>query len=316
MNIKTILIIGISGGLAQSTCEKLIKNDPQIKIVGIDNRLTNTIFPKQIEVRKMRYSRSQFEKLFREIKFDCVVHLARISHSENISHNNYMNRLNFNLIGTKTILNLCLKFKVKKFVFLSTFHVYGALSDNPVYLTEESSLRASLNYPELRDVVEMDQIVSSWMWQHQNEIQTIVLRPCNIVGPTINNTISEYFKTNFAPIPIDFNPTFQFIHQEDMARVIMNSINHFSLGIFNCAPDDTITLNEVSSLNNKFKTRVPISIIKQIAKLLNSPIWSFPLYLIDYVTFSCIIDSKLLRSKLPENSLLYTSREAIKSILS
>ena len=47
---------------------------------------------------------------------------------------NIRKRLNLNIMGTNRILDLSLKFKIKKVIVLSTFHVYGALPDNPTFL--------------------------------------------------------------------------------------------------------------------------------------------------------------------------------------
>lgn len=51
-----------------------------------------------------------------------------------------------------------------------------------MFLKEDAPLRASFKYAELRDVVEMDQMCTNWMWKNQNNIETIVLRPSNIIG--------------------------------------------------------------------------------------------------------------------------------------
>ena len=51
----------------------------------------------------------------------------------------------------------------------------GHFTINPVFITEDYPLKASIKYPELRDVVEMDQIATNWMWKNQNDIETIVL---------------------------------------------------------------------------------------------------------------------------------------------
>ena len=87
-------------------------------------------------------------------------------------------------MGTNRILDLSLKFKIKKSLFLVHF-MFMALPDNPTFLKEDAPLRGSFNYPELRDVVEMDQMTTNWMWKNQNKINVVVLETCNIVGPQI-----------------------------------------------------------------------------------------------------------------------------------
>jgi UDP-glucose 4-epimerase len=186
MNAQKILIIGIQGALAKITAELLMKSNPGITIVGVDSRpIENKSKRSQLTFLQIRYNRTNFEKLFREHQFDSVLHLGRLGHSPAMGNIN--KRIDINLIGTNTILELSQKFHVKKVVILSSHHVYGALPDNPMFLKEDSPLRASFKHAELRDVVEMDQMCTNWMWKNQNEIQTIVLRPSNIIGPQINN---------------------------------------------------------------------------------------------------------------------------------
>ena len=237
-SINNILIIGMAGGLAKLTAKLIERKYPNINILGVDSRHSTTeTNKKNIEFRRIRYTRGNFEKIFRERSFDLVLHLGRMSHANN-DHNSLIKRLDLNLMGTSRILDLALKHHVKKVIILSTYHVYGALHDNPVFIDENHPLRASIRCPELRDVVEMDQISTNWMWKNQNEIQTIVFRPCSIIGPQIQNTMSQYLTTSYVPVPIDFNPMFQFLHEFDMAQVLVESMVKVPTGIYNVAPND------------------------------------------------------------------------------
>ena len=171
---KNILIIGISGGLALLLTRLILKNHPLWKITGVDSRSISHL-PKMhgFSAKRIRYSRGSFENLFRENDFDYVYHLGRISHSTN-KQQDFNERLELSVMGTNRILDLSLRFKIKKICILSTFHVYGALSDNSIFLAEDSPLKASIKYPELRDVVEMDQICTNWMWKYQNQVSSVV----------------------------------------------------------------------------------------------------------------------------------------------
>ena len=171
---QSILIIGIAGSMAKKLTSMLIENDPSCRIVGVDSRDVSEIsLGPQLRCIQMSYSRNHFEKIFRDESFCAVYHLARMSHVQTNIMNTFEQRLDQNLTGTKRILDLSLKFNVKKVIILSTYHVYGALSDNPVLIDEDSPLKASIRYPELRDVVEMDQISTNWLWKNQKEIRQL-----------------------------------------------------------------------------------------------------------------------------------------------
>ncbi len=309
-----ILIIGISGGLAKLTAEIILKKYPHHKVLGVDSRALKDFGEiKNFQQQTFSYSRNNFEKLFRDNHFDVVIHLARVSHVSPLKNNN--SRIRVNLTGTNTILELATKFKTKKLIILSTHHVFGALFDNPLFIKEDAPLRASFKYPELRDVVEMDQMCTNWMYRFQNELSTIVLRPCNIIGPQIKNSISTYLTTEYAPVPIDFNPMFQFIHEFDMANIIVRSAFELKTGIYNVAPHDFISIQEARAITAKKSLPVSFAGLEQIAKIIK-PVWNFPNYLFDYLKYPVILDNSAIVKELGEDVFRYQVREALELLKS
>lgn len=313
-NPKSVLIIGISGGLAQILTKIILKNNPDWTVYGVDSRDTSHLMKvKGLTAKKMRYSRGNFENLFRENKFDYVYHLARVSHSETITQT-LSERLELSVMGTNRILDLSLRFNIKKIVILSTFHVYGALNDNSIFLKEDAPLKASIKYPELRDVVEMDQICTNWMWKYQNEVSSVVLRPCNIIGEQISNTMTKYLKSKMALRPIDYNPVFQFIHEFDMAQVLYRSIEELPTGIYNIATDQFISLRDALDIIGSKGIPFPISVASQLNKILKVTNSSFPEYLIDYLKFSCLIDNSQVKENLGADFARFKIEESLKLI--
>ncbi len=309
-NVKNILIIGMAGGLARLTSGLISRKYPSISILGVDSRNTQLDIKKNnINFLKMRYTRGNFEKLFREHSFDIILHLGRMSHANN-DHASLVKRLDLNLMGTNRILDLALRHKIKKVILLSTYHVYGALHDNPVFMSEEHPLRASIKCPELRDVVEMDQICTNWMWKNQNHVETLVLRPCSIIGPQIKNTISRYLTTPYVPVPLDFNPMFQFIHEFDMAQVILKCLKNITPGIYNVAPDEVISLKEAKNHINEPYLPTPIFLLEQVSKMARFA-WSFPDYFINYIKFSCIIENKAIKKQIGKDFCQFDPRESL-----
>ena len=297
----SILIIGIAGGLAQLTARLIKQQYPNSKIIGVDTRPIKRISADEdFEFKTIRYSRGQFENLFRDYEFDIVYHLGRISHSQ-ISSEAIQSRLDLNVVGTSHILQSCLHYNVQRVVVLSTFHVYGALPDNPVFLPEESPLRASLRHPEVGDVIEMDQIATNFLWQHQNQCTTIVLRPCNIIGSQINNTMSRYLTNSILPAPNDYDPQFQYIHEFDMANVLLGCIDQIPLGIYNVATDQHMSLSSALQKTKVNKFKIPFSIGGGFISLLKHFNDRLPLYLVDYLKFSCLIDNSELKKHLGEH---------------
>jgi UDP-glucose 4-epimerase len=315
--IKSILVIGVEGGLAKMTCRKLVKKYPHAKIVGVDSRKVKKIKAlNNITYQTIRYRRGDFEKLFRKHQFDVVYNLGRLSHAQLNTPMNIAERMDFGLVGTKKIFDLCLDNGVKKIIFLSTFHVYGASSDNPVYMNEESPLRASIEFADLRDVVEIDFVAANWMWKNQNKIEAIVFRPCNVIGPTTKNVMTQYLSHPLAPYPIDFNPAFQFIHNQDMATVLADSLVKVPTGVYNVAPDETILIRDALRACGNKGFPMPLSILSPMARFLKKFGSPFPEYLFEYLKYPCLIDSSALKKYLGDDFIQYSLKGSLKTLYS
>jgi UDP-glucose 4-epimerase len=311
---KKILIIGIAGGLAQMTARLILNEHPDWEILGIDSRDISKVPPlKGLTSLELKYSRGNFENLFRTHQFEVVYHLGRISHSSN-THNILAKRIELSVMGTNRILELCERSQVKKVIILSTFHVYGALPDNSIFLKEDAPLRASIRHPELRDVVEMDQICTNWMWKNQNSVSTIVLRPCNIIGTQIHNAMTRFLAGPIALSPADYNPFFQFIHEFDMAHILYKVLKDVPTGTYNVAGSDFISLRE--ALKVVGTKGIPFPIV--LAGGLNSALKRFnidvPEYLLDYLKFSCLISNHELKKHIGPNFLRFSINEALELI--
>jgi UDP-glucose 4-epimerase len=309
---RKILIIGITGGLAQILAKLILQEQPTAEITGIDSRSVRGVTKiKGLEAKQVRYSRGNFENMFRDHQFDYVYHLARISHSIN-THHNLTERLELNVMGTNRILDLSLRFGVKKIIVLSTFHVYGALSDNSIFLKEDAPLKAAIKHAELRDVVEMDQICSTWMWKYQNKVQSVLLRPCNIIGNEISNTMSHYLVNKLAIKPVDYNPVFQFIHEFDMAQVLYRSMDDLPTGIYNVATDEFVSLRDALNIIGSKGIPFPMSLASALNNVLKVTGLDIPEYLIDYLKYSCLIDNSQLKKHLGEDFFRFQMSDTLK----
>jgi UDP-glucose 4-epimerase len=311
---KKILIIGIAGGLAQMTARLILTENPEWEIIGIDSRNVVNVPPlKNLTAINLKYSRGNFENLFRTHHFDVVYHLGRISHSSN-EQNVLAKRIDLSVMGTNRILELCERSGIKKVIILSTFHVYGALSDNSIFLTEDAPLRASIRHPELRDVIEMDQICTNWMWKNQKSISTVVLRPCNIIGTQIQNAMTRFLSGTIALSPMDYNPFFQFIHEFDMAHILYKSLDTVPTGTYNVAGNDFISLREALNVVGTKSIPFPMILAGGMNEVLKKLSINVPDYLLDYLKFSCLISNNELKKHLGPNFLRFSIKEALELI--
>jgi UDP-glucose 4-epimerase len=317
-SFKSILILGIKGDLAQTTAKLLHKQYPQATIVGIDEREIpqdpGLMEISAITILKIQYERSQFDLLFKQYRFDLVFHIGRIDHPDDyLEHLHHHSKyLDLGPMEEKRFFDLCLEYKIKKLVFLSSHHVYGARFDNPIFLTEEDPLRCQTSYPSLMKALESDHLCTQWMWRHQDQIETVLLRPSNIVGPHLQNTMVQYLTTWYSPQSIDFNPGLQFIHEFDMAKILIHSVSHIPTGIYNVSHPEVITVRESLKLTQAKGIPMPIF-------FMTWPIFpSFklfpyiPPYFYDFLKYPCLLNSEKIFHYLPKNFFKYSSRDALK----
>jgi UDP-glucose 4-epimerase len=141
-------------------------------------------------------------------------------------------RHDVNVMGTKQLLDHCIHNGVESLVVLSTGYVYGALPENPHFLDEDAPLSASRSYPEIRDRVEVDTLVTTFLWRYP-QIRTCVLRPVNVLGYYAHSMISTYLRERRVPTVMGFDPMMQFIHEEDLSAAIEQAVDHRLQGVFN-----------------------------------------------------------------------------------
>jgi UDP-glucose 4-epimerase len=105
---------------------------------------------------------------------------------------------------------------VPKVVVLSSANVYGPRPDNAQFLTEDAPLMGSQEFPEIRDLIEVDHLASSFFWKAR-DIETVILRPVHILGG-VHNAPSNYLRLPVIPTLLGFDPMVQIIHELDVRR--------------------------------------------------------------------------------------------------
>lgn len=283
--LPCILITGAAGALAQQVINRL---QGKYRLVVCDSR-REVSMPEDIPSYRLGFTKRRFEDLFKEYNFDGVIHLGRIGSNEN----NREGRYAANVIGSQRLLDLARKYGVKQTLILSTYFVYGAHPYNPAYLTESAPLKAAGITMDLVDSVELENLANIYLWKYP-ELNITILRPCNIVGPGVNNTFSQLLMQKRVPVLMGYSPMMQFIHLEDMADAIVIAFDKNHAGIYNVAPDDCVPY-QVAVKHCGCKT-LPIPSLPA-----NMPLWLakisqkdlLPPHLLDYFKYAATIDGSL-----------------------
>jgi UDP-glucose 4-epimerase len=283
--VAHVLITGIAGGLAQRVAQKLLGQGHTV--VGIDYRHVRTPLEK-LTVHRAHYNKTIIEDIFRRENFDVVFHLGRVFSLKEAAGK----RFDLNVVGSQKIMNLVVQHKVPSLIVLSTFHIYGAHPSNHIPIAEDEPLRAGLQFPQIADAIQMDNMATTWVYRHP-EVKTCVLRPTNIIGPTLHNTLTQFLRLKHVPYLLGFNPMMQFLHEDDMADAILLAWQSQITGVFNVTSDETIPWRTAISLS-RAKT---FPIVAPVADLFLRATGNFPGYLIDFFRYPCVITDRLFRSK-------------------
>ena len=288
---ETILITGAAGGLSHLMTEKL---KDKYDLIGVDPRPLdrNNDFPG--EFYRLFYDHRRMREVFQNHKIDYLLHLGRVRVTSTATSGV---RFRVNVMGTRNLLDLSQKFGVKRNIILSTFHVYGAHARNPSHLTEDDPLRASQTFPELADAVEMDHVASTFMWKNP-KIETVILRPVNVIGKSLNNSISRLFKGKYSPTFIGFDPLIQFIHETDFAEALQLCISGEGSGIYNVAGEGAVAFSKALEICGTTPIPIPIpQAIYLIKPFLFQNGMSIPMHLLEYFKYPAVISDTFFREQ-------------------
>ena len=275
--MQKVLVTGIAGGLGRLVARRLRRS---CDVIGADREKWSARLPElpfyQVDLRTRG-----FEDLFRTERPDAVVHLGFVRHFRGGAQERY----DVNVRGTRRLLDHCRRHGVKKIVVLSTSYVYGALAENPSFMEEEHPLSASRNYPEIRDLVEVDTMATSFMWQHV-DIDTSVIRPVPTLGYYVESTIASYLRTSPVVVSMGFDPMMQFLHEDDLVEALALSIEKGARGVYNLTGPGQVPLRVAIRETGGRPFPLPDGLLRRWAER-----WmGLPAGAIDFIKYPCTID--------------------------
>ncbi|TVP58668.1 MAG: SDR family oxidoreductase [Halomonadaceae bacterium] len=297
-NKPCILVTGAGGALAQQVIRRL---RPFYRVVAVDFR-QQVYLGLDVPSYRIDFNKRGFEDLFRQYRFTGVIHLGRLMSSQETR----LRRYNANVLGTQKLLDLSRKYGIHRVTILSTYHVYGANPFNPALIDESAPMKSAGLTMDLVDSVELENLATIYLWRYP-DLNISILRPCNIVGPGVRNSISTLLAGKRAPVLAGFSPMMQFIHMDDMADAIVISFNKNISGVFNVAPQDWVAYQHALHLCGCKSIPIP-SVPPQLPRALLrlARLRSFPSYLMDFFKYPVIIDGRTFAREFdftPERSL-------------
>jgi UDP-glucose 4-epimerase len=243
-----VLLTGLStywgGRLAQS-----LEQDEDVEaIIGIDRR------PPKVELERTEFvqvadAHSLISRVVEGAEIDTVIDTRLVVDSTVTSprraHEN-------NVIGTMNILAACsgADSPVRRFVFKSSAHYYGAEQDDPAFFTEEMERPHPPRTRIERDIVEAEHLVADFAHSSEN-VNVCVLRFANGLGGGLRTAYTRLLRLPAVPAILGFDPRWQFIDEDDIVGLLEHAARTDIEGTYNAAADGVLALSEIADLLGK-----------------------------------------------------------------
>lgn len=286
-----VVITGISGRLGRIVARRL-HHEADVQIVGLDRRPMRGR-PKDIEHHLVDLRSKQARDIFRAGDVDALIHLGVMHDPRARPAELY----SWNITGTTKLLEYCQAYRVPKVVLVSSSDVYGPRPDNPQFLTEDAPLLAAQRFPQMRDLVEVDHLVSTFLWRAR-EIETVILRPVHILG-AVHNAPSNYLRIARPPVLLGFDPMVQLIHVEDVADAIALALAPGRRGIYNLVGPGEVPLSVVLRELGREPLPIPHPVARPLLSLaFRLGLSSFPVAELDFIRYVCMVDGRRAAAEL------------------
>lgn len=248
---KVVLVTGVADYWGARVAESLLAPDQSdtIHVIGVDNE------PPEQEIKGLDFIQADVRnplllELLQDEKVHTVCHLV-FNESTRPSETNF----DLNVMGTMKVLGSAAEAGVRKVVIKSSMTVYGALSQNPAFLTEEHPIHGSRASGYVRDLVEIEAFCNGFQRQVPDMMLTI-LRFASIVGTKCVTPFTRFLKQPLAPTLLGFDPQMQVIHENDVVAALVHAIQNDVPGVYNVAAEDNLPLSKIIAL--AAKVNIPV----------------------------------------------------------
>lgn len=307
--MRRIAVTGSSGYLGSRLVARLAEHDDVETIVGVDFR------PPSDSPAKLRFYQqdvaSPFSEVFEKERVDAAVHLAFVV----APSRDHRRVRGVGLDGAHNFLNGCRAAGVEQVVYMSSSTAYGAHPDNPEPLTEASPLRPNDAFLYSRYKAAADHLFREFAEEHPATNVT-VLRGCPVIGPGGHAAASATIFQRVMLRVAGHDPLTQYMHEDDLMRLLVHAIERRARGVFNTAGDGFIRYSDLAGLANRRMVTLPYLLI---APLLEAT-WharlqgSASAVGLRYIMYPWVVDNRRFCEQ-TGFSYRYSSEEAVRALL-
>jgi UDP-glucose 4-epimerase len=286
----TVAVTGAAGYIGSRVIAALQGDESVGRILGFDLFRPEGTLPSKLIFDTVDVRDPALESRFAGV--DVLVHLAFIM--DPIKDEAEMRDVNVN--GSQNVFRCAGKAGVRKIVYTSSATAYGAHPDNDVPLTEESPLRANLDFNYPAHKLEVEYVTREIREEFPDMIVT-VLRPAVVFGKHVDNAWSHVLELPAAPSVQGHRPPMQFVHEDDVARAVAFAVSNDLDGAYNLAPRDHLEWDQMMEILGKRTMGLP----EPVAFALQERLWALglaeaPAGFLHYVMHPWVVSSEKLQA--------------------
>ncbi len=148
------------------------------------------------------------------------------------------------------------RLRASQVVFVSSAMVYGALSNNPVPLTEAATLRPDVEFVFARQLASAEELVEQWRLSGPQRA-SCVLRPAVSLAAGGDSRLATAIVSGFGRRLAEADPPSQYLHLDDLAAAVVLAVVDRLDGVYNVAPDGWVAGERVRALSGE-RPRLPL----------------------------------------------------------
>lgn len=215
--------------------------------------------PEQVRFRTMDVTGSDSDTVIGEERPNVVVHLASI-----VTPAAGMTRAEafaVDVIGTRNVLEACVRNGVRRLVVTSSGAAYGYHADNPVPLTEAAPCRGNPEFAYADHKRRVEELLARARQDHP-ELEQVILRVGTVLGADTDNQITALFRRKRLLGISNSDSPFVFVWTRDLVRILERAVANGPPGVFNVAGDGWMTVDELARSLDKPVLRIPTWMLK------------------------------------------------------
>ncbi len=249
-----VLVTGAAGYIGKQLVEHLYQQGTY-EIVACDIRDDNP-FEALHNVAYMNLDIRSGEVLpiLQEEQVDVVVHLASIVTPGKKSNREF--EYSVDVLGTKNMLEACVKTNVKRIIISSSGAAYGYHPENEKWLVETDPIRGNEEFAYSYHKRLVEEMLAEYREKYPSLEQTI-FRIGTILGRTVRNQITNLWEQKYLYGVTNSKSPFVFIWDQDVVRCFAKAIDNEKTGIYNLAGDGALSIDEIGRMLEKKVVKVP-----------------------------------------------------------